>query len=537
MNMKSIYKYFITILVATTTFTACSMDDLEIEQQGVLTTDKYLTANDSEVEQFIAAIYAVVLGDSFEAVLQGEPASYRSFQYEMNRMGAETSNYYAYNESADAKTYSAIWRYYYRTIYWCNMIIEYLPGNKVASSNVKEQVLAEARTIRAISMMYLVQLYGNPPLANHILNGSEGNTPASESWAFIESELNATAEILPTKAALGGQATIGGRLTREAAYAYLGKAQLWQKKYDEAAKTLYNKVIATQKYALYDNYNDYNSSRSDFSDENIWEFDFNGDPSVVKSQEGCFDLACFSPGVSMWFDTWASLLMTWAMGANASASYVDFLIAHDGENSARYNASILECCTASTRGVLSTPIAECEGYLKIKDQCLAEDVVGEFPYFYNKRNVAYMRYAEVLLNYAEAVAEGGTQGTMSGLEALNLVRRRAGLEDAPTLSMDDTNYGVKAERRIELFAEGHRFIDLVRWGDAATELKNCGKLLYTCNLNNGVEIAPGVNMYFGKEILSSSTGGNGFQSGKHELLPIPTTDINNNPILKQNPNW
>lgn len=518
-------------------FTSCSTDDLDIEQQGVLTLNEYQTADDSECQQFIAAIYAVLYGDSYQSVLAGQPASYRTLQYELSRMGAETANYYAYNESADANTYKYIWSYFYRTCYWCTMLIENLPANEVASASVKSQVIAEARAIRAIQMMYLVQLFGNPPLADHILDGSEGNTPASESWAFIESELNAAAEALPTKSGLGGQAAIGGRMTREAAYAYLGKAQLWQKKYSEAAQTLYNKVIATNKYALYDDFNTYNSSKSDFSDENLWEFNFDETSAYSKSQEGCFDLACFSPGVAYWFDTYASILMAWAMGGNASAQFAAFLVAHDGAESARYNASVMDVCTASTKGMVTTPITECDGFFKMKDMCLAEDLTGEFPYYYSLRNVCYMRYAEVLLNYAEAVAQGGTAGSMSGLEALNIVRRRAGLEDAPALDMDNETYGVKAERRAELFGEGHRFIDLVRWGDASTELADCGKLIYICNLGTPYPIAENITMYFSYDVVSSATGGQGFKSGKNELFPIPASDINQNANLTQNPGW
>ena len=326
-------------------------------------------------------------------------------------------------------------------------------------------------------------------------------------------------------------------MTREAAYAYLGKAQLWQKKYAEAAQTLYNKVIATGKYALNADFADYNSSRSDYSDENLWEFNFDESPANAKSQEGAFDLACFSPPVAFWYDTYASLLMSWSMGGTASADFATFLAAHDGATSARYAASVMDVCTASTKGMVTTPINECDGFFKMKDMCLADDLTGEFPYFYSTRNTAYMRYAEVLLNYAEAVAQGGTAGSLSGLEALNLVRRRAGLEDAPSLDMDNETYGVKAERRAELYAEGHRFIDLVRWGDAPTALADCGKLIYTTNLGTPYEVAEGVTMYFSYDVVTSATGGNGFRSGKNELFPIPATELNNNPSLQQNPGW
>lgn len=526
------------VTMAAVLMAACSTDELNIEQQGVLTPNEYTTAGDHEVEQFISAVYAEVYGDGYQAVMVGQVGCYRSLIYELNRMGAETANYYAYNESADAGTYSKIWSYYYRTIYWCNMIIENLPGNQVATASVKNQVIAEARAIRAICMMYLVQLYGNPPLADHIMTGTEGNTPAAESWSFIESELNAAAESLPTKAGLGGQSAIGGRLTREAAYAYLGKAQLWQKKYSDAASTLYNKVIATGKYALYDNFEDYNSSASDFSDENIWEFEFNEDVSSAMSQEGCFDIACFSPVPAVWFDgIHCSPLMSWGMGGNASAQFATFMAAHDGTEAVRYTSSLMDVCTASTKSMVTPPLAECDGYFKMKDFAYNDDVVGQFPYYYSLRNTAYMRYAEVLLNYAEAVAQGGSAGAMSGLEALNIVRRRAGLEDAPALDMNNETYGVKAERRAELFAEGHRFIDLVRWGDAPTVLADCGKKLYTCtDLGTAMDTGQGFSMYFGPVTVSTSdTGGQGFRSGKNELFPIPSTEVSAN--LVQNPGW
>jgi len=525
--MKSIFNSILAILLVTLFITSCE-DKLDIEQQGVIAITTYETANDEQVLQFISAVYALVLGDSYQAVMAGGQASYRAVNYEMSRMGAESANYYAYTESSDANTYSYIWAYYYKQAYWCNMIIEKLPQNNVASESVKSRVLAEARAIRAIAMMNLVQLYGNPPLADHIMNGNESNTPAVESWGFVENELRAAAEVLPTKSGLDGQKAIGGRLTKEAAYAYLGKAQLWQGKYNEAATTLHNYVITTNKYELNPNFSALNSSSSDFSAENIWEFDFEDDASVSNSQEGCFDLACFSPNISVWYFKYASLLMGFGMGTYPSGTFVDFLDKHDGKTSARYQETIIDYTTTSTMGYVTLPITECEGYFKVKDLCLAEDLVGSFPYFFSKKNVIYMRYAEVLLNYAEAVAKGGAAGTMSGLEAFNLVRRRAGLEDAPALDMDNAQYGIKAERRVELYCEGHRFIDLVRWGDAARELADCGKQMVTLN-----SVADDGNY----EIVKSNTGGNGFKSGKNELFPIPTSDINNNPNLQQNPGW
>lgn len=537
---KSILNIFVAIAIAlpmSIGLTSCDNELLDIEQHGVVTDEKYSTANDDEVKQFIAAVYSVIQGDSYQAVLGGSSyASHYSLVYTMGRMSDEDASQYLYNESSASSNYTQVWSYYYTISYWCNKIITYMPSNNVASDEVKTRIVAEARAIRAICMMNLVQLFGNPPLNDHLLTGSEGNTPAADSWAFIESELAAAAESLPSKSGPDGQSEIGGRLTKEACYAYLGKAQLWEKKYSEAAQTLYNKVIASGLYKLNDSFATLNSSANDFSAENIWEFNFSDASSDNTTQEGCFDLACFNADLGYYSTTYAGLLMVFGMGAYPSQDFVDFMISHDGNASPRFAATLCDYPTALMMYqayFTSYPysINECQGYFRTKFYPLADDLVGQLPYFYTKRNTVYMRYAEVLLGYAEAVAEGGSAGAgLSGLEALNMVRRRAGLSDAPSLSMDDATYGVKAERRAELYDEGDRFIDLVRWGDAATALKDCGKYTYstTINCENGV---------YSVNVSSAATGGVGFQSGKDELFPIPEADVNNNPNLKQNPNW
>lgn len=525
---KSIFNIFAAgVLALLMTLASCSTDVLDIKQHGVDDVDTYATANDTKCEQFIAAVYALIHGDAYQATLAGGQATYKEVNYQLARMSGETAEYFAYNEGSDANTYSYIWNYYYKQCYWCTMIIDNLPKNEVASASVKNQVIAEARAIRAIAMMNLVQLYGNPPLADHVLDGTEANTPAADSWKFIESELTAAAEALPTKASADGQAAIGGRITKEAAYAFLGKAQLWQKKYAEAAQTLYSKVIATNKYALDKNYADLNSSAGDFSAENLWEFEFNGAPEASTSQEGCFDITTYAPNVT-WFATYGFPILCWGHGAYPAADFANFMKEHDGTSSARYQGTLMDCAQAATQGIVNYPLDNCQGYIKVKGLCLATDMTGTFPYYYSLQNQVYMRYAEVLLNYAEAVAQGGTPGALSGLEALNMVRRRAGLADAPALSMDDATYGVKAERRAELYYEGDRFIDLVRWGDAAKVLAGYGKTKYTMQ---------GLNADGSFNVTTSQTGGNSFQTGKNELFPIPNSDVNNNPSLKQNPNW
>lgn len=518
----------IVALAAALVSTGCSQERLDIEQKGVSTTAEYARADDDGVKQFVAALYSFVRGDVINQVMGEAIGTFATVNWTLGRMAGETADYFSYTDDTDASTYSQPWAYYYRLAYWSNMIITNLPENTVASAAVKTQAIAEARTIRAIAMMNLVQLYGNPPLADHILDGSEGCTPAAESWEFIESELNAAASDLPTKSGVDGQASIGGRLTREAAYAYLGKALLWQGKWDDAAAAL-DKVISSDKYALVSDFALLNSSASDFSSENIWEFDFCDDLAYSDSQEGRWDIAAFSPNIPGFTSKYASYSMGFSWGSCPTTDFVNFMKAHDGL-SARYQETLLDMKTAADAygAQITYPYTECEGYLKVKGLTLAEDLVAAFPYANSKKNVVYMRYAEVLLNYAEAVAQGGAAGSISGLEALNLVRRRAGLSNASSLSMDDASYGVKAERRAELFGEGARFIDLVRWGDAGTVLSKTGTQTPVCL---------GVNADGSYNITWSATGGNGFKTGKNELFPYPMSDASRNSGLVQNIGW
>ena len=139
-------------------------------------------------------------------------------------------------------------------------------------------------------------------------------------------------------------------------------------------------------------------------------------------------------------------------------------------------------------------------------------------------NAALLRYAEVLLLYAEAkfLVDNDADGT--GLAALNEVRRRAQIPELSSMTYQD----IKDERRAELFYEQERFFDLVRWGDAPTVLKDKGKKLYRFH-----GYKPGTTEW-DIEVLDGP--GKGWQD-KYNLLPFPYEQITANPNLKQNPGW
>lgn len=142
---------------------------------------------------------------------------------------------------------------------------------------------------------------------------------------------------------------------------------------------------------------------------------------------------------------------------------------------------------------------------------------GTKQYVYNQPrahgvNWRYIRYADVLLMYAEAVLSGGNQGTMTPAQAVNKVRNRANFADLPSVTMED----VKHERILELALEGHRFYDLLRWGELA----------------NRFSTLTASDPSFKKFI--SENDYKGFVTNKHEWLPIPIDEVNSNPFITEN---
>ena len=169
-------------------------------------------------------------------------------------------------------------------------------------------------------------------------------------------------------------------------------------------------------------------------------------------------------------------------------------------------------------------------------------------------NYIFFRFAEALLNYAEARAELGTLTQADADLTINQLRDRVGMPHLVLASitpdpnwpdygysLPDYLYEVRRERKVELFCEGFRWDDLARW--RAHKLfygKRFTGTYYTAALR---ESEP--NMDFNaegyldpfKQILNGPNGGYGFNAGRDYLLPIPSNELTLNDNLTQNPGW
>ncbi len=158
----------------------------------------------------------------------------------------------------------------------------------------------------------------------------------------------------------------------------------------------------------------------------------------------------------------------------------------------------------------------------------------------NKTGYILMRYADILLTYAEAKIElNQIDGTVTN--AINLVRARAGQPAAIAGSQTQMRQLVRRERTVEFAAEGLRLYDLRRW-DLVIEAMNM-RVIGAARLQADVPAKP---VFDGNDIPDYSASiakrintrqQTRLNTAKHKLWPIPQGEIDKNPFLTQNPGW
>ncbi len=522
----------ITVFISGIFFNSCNQDLLDVEQHGALLPDAfYSNATDDQAEQLIAEVYSQVFTGLFWS------GFLNNISDDGIRTGGTASNVNVTSQNHDGNGYFTT---LFRLNYLCNLIIENLPSD----TNVKSQIIGEAYFWRAYAYFNLIRMWGTPPLVDHVL-GADELTPANgvseELWNYVESSLDQAISLLPEKAGLGQQQAIGGRVTKHSAYALLGKAQLIKGEYGNAIATL-EQVINSGKYDLIDDYRELYHVAADFSDEYIWEFNIDDNDQANFEREGdnrAINLTWRTENVTVP----GGLTAQGYGGADFGKNFYDFMIAHDGK-SERYLGTIwdyedilnrfvelgLANDTEEAKGEFwnSVPaMSDCQGYFRAKmlpweDELFEYNVVQVI---HSKTNWPGMRYAEVLLLYAEACVQSGTK-TSEGLTALNKVRTRAGLDGLGAYTLQD----LKDEKRAEMAYEGERFLDLVRWGDATSALANRG-----FNIYNFYGYNEGTTDY--NVTATPVQDAKGFQSGRDELFPFPYNEMLLNPNIIQNSNW
>ena len=412
-----------------------------------------------------------------------------------------------YQMTAGAGPQLNFWGINFLGVSRANTIINVLQTTTIAglSDATKNRYIAEATFLRAHYNFDLLRLFKNIPLITTPLAPADiySQTQADPAavYASVEADLKAAIPNLPATVT-GGEL---GRITQGAAIALLGKVYLYDKKYTEAV-TQFAKVngtpggtTAVYGYHLQANYGQLFSPENKFNSESVFEWNFTPNQAYDWGNWGSFkgDVYVQMVGARDYVGTvYAS---GWGFNPVTSQLVSSFKTPYDGSGvtDPRYGYTILNMDSlAKAQNTSYTPSYQNTGYFTLKYAPLNKYKAAAGPPDLNyPNNYIEIRLADTYLMEAEALLQGSGDAVRAAA-LLNAVRARVGL--APVAA---TMANIKAERRLELATEGHRWYDLVRWGDAASALAF-----------------------------------KGFTAGKNEILPIPLTELASTKLV-QNPGY
>jgi hypothetical protein len=404
-----------------------------------------------------------------------------------------------------------LWIHNYELISRANLVTANVPNIEM-DATLRSRIVGEAKFLRALAYYNLVTLYENIPLVTEPLSPEErpAAVPPAETWAQIEQDLTDAAAALPETYS----ATEAGRATRFAALAMLGKARLQQRKWAEASQAL-GQVIASTRYGLLPNYADNFVEATELRNaESIFEVGA-ADlfPTFVGISFPKMIGPCYRPGPPV-----PEYNPTFCDGRPTRWYLNEFLTSRTTTGAAdpRLDVTLLyndparagEMVYGRTRG---SYFADNAASPAREDTMIFFRKYGEHDIPSDQRwdnpiNYRVIRYADVLLMQAEALNEQGSAGVTQALQYINQVRARANL--APVTGTGTALRDlILRERMFEFGLESSRWNDLRRHNLLATALS------------------------------THDPDFTRFVPGKSERLPIPTTELNLNPNVGQNPNW
>lgn len=497
----------LSIVVATTILASCSKwVDFDPKKVYQITDQEYLKS-ESDYRALAIGVYSplqwlnqmVPVGDMVtdNSVSGGESASdVPSLQQ------IDDFTYYPINS-----TLSDLWQSAYEGVNRANYMTQYKvknPSGEVVDFAGKESLYGEVFFLRAYYYFSLVKMFGDVPLfTDRRLTLTDTKTltrsPKADVYKQIETDLTAAIAVLPTTQ------TEKGRITRYAAQALLGKVYLYQKKYDAAA-TVLERVINSNAFSLVPDFASIFLPTGENGPESVFEIQYTNasatyDWAHVTRGQGNYSVQqCGIRGLN------GSDQMPYAPGWSTNLPTKNLADAFEPGDK-RKNATVLDIAAyAAANPSYNITYQEAPyrntGLYNQKYLPRKGETSGQIELNYSN-NFRTIRYADVLLMAAEANNKATAANDAKAKTYLNLVRRRA----FGDLLHDVTSTGttlyeaILAERRLELAMEGERFFDLVRTGKAASVL-----------------------------------GPLGFKTGKHEVFPIPQSEIEVS-NLTQNPGY
>lgn len=452
----------------------------------------------------------------------GLTGCYRSLFFWKNywiEMDLITSNATPYNEASGTQAIARgehqsttplianLWSNAYQGIGRANTFLDKIEGVTMPEAT-KKRMIGEAKFLRAFYYFHLMIRFGGVPLITEspsIVHATLPRNSKDEVLSQTLKDLTEAANELPNKYTGANL----GRVTKGAAFALKARILLYEGKWDEAASVA-KQCMDLNVYSLFDDYRRFWFENNKYHSEVIFDINSTIPEFTTGFDDGIFRLNRPSP-VRELVDAY---LMIDGLPITESPDYDPERPYEKRDPRLLYTVN---CIGYPYNGVIMKPSDVVTTGFGLKKYTSYEDNTARPLVTVSAFNVILIRYAEVLLTYAEAKNES-TGPDQSVYEALNLIRNgRSSIKmpDIETgLTKEEMRKIIRLERRVELAMEGFNYDDVLRYKTIEKE-------------NNG-------SLHNYKGIVVDTRK---FNPAKDYLWPIPYNQILQNPNLTQNPGW
>ena len=564
-------------------FTSCSEDLLEIEQKATNSTDSFYKT-DADAKSAVTAMYA-----TFAEEISGNEGIWNAYIMGLNYAsddvfpaGGDIADHSGFRECGEFRydtsfgPVSALYNHIYKSIYSANLVINYFGGDK-ADSQVKKEAVAQARVMRAWAHMLAAQVYYQPPIVDHLIVDDKPTNAESQKaiFDFCIKECEEAMSDIPER---NGQSDQEGAwyATKGFAQFVAGKSALFAGDNAKAASLL-KPLVESSNYALVpgDRFRDLFHVEGDGCEEKIFEINFSANSAASTgagwaygNKRGRWMVA----NVLNWRGddivgggTNPQICSTGGWGGGSiNHEFAHKMLANDGDSYRRkatfltsdeffYDATLCPWKNDVEAGGKLSTRAEKEfdpnrgikkdagsfsrsDVMEVKmmmhpNDCDPNKVAGDNC---NNTNLCLARLGEAYLLYAEACLASGN--TAEALKYVNKIQQRAG---SKTISSSVNLQTIQDEKQYELWFEGCRWFDIVRWGIA----KQCwDKVLdnvpyqYDEYWTSG-GTKPHKLVYEVRHPYKEANITLSFTEGKNEYWPIPQTVIEVNDQMHQVRGW
>jgi tetratricopeptide (TPR) repeat protein len=520
---KKMKKLSYLLLLVSLAMTSCKKDLDVVDPNAVTLQTFWKTAADAQ--QGVNSIYSTLHREGLSRNLYFITMIRADEGYSTSPNSAIVNVYDAFNIT-DYNDYlvTSVYQDDYVGINRANQVLDNVPAIEM-DATLKQQLLAEARFFRGFFYFNLATVYGNVPLLLHSPTPQDFPPTSSQDSVFAQAEADFAdaANNLPVSYGAGDL----GRATKGAAYAMLGKAYMQQKKYAQAQAAFQWLVEGDGKsnYSLMPDYRNNFIETAENNAESVFEWQNAVNPNDTHdddAQVGTSDNLNYGTSIPPFF---APSPVGFTDGQARRWTVWEFLQEKttDNKRDPRLAATFLYDSTDeqgpahtlaygqiwNSLGLQTDPSIQHGNITEVCFRKQLDDATMNGEVFHSGNNYRYVRYADVLLLYAEAL--NGQGQTADAYKYVDAVRTRAGLPTLtaakPGLNQQTFLDQLKHERITELTGEGHRFEDLARWGDLSNALS------------------------------ARDAGFANFKKNRDEFLPIPQYDLDINPNMKQNPGY